>query len=43
VITALTVCVLTDITQYSSKYARNELREAFDLKPKKIDLGARKS
>ena len=38
-VTSLTTCVLTDITQYKAKYARSQLREAFDLPPKKIQFG----
>ena len=38
VVTALTTCVLTDIEQYRAKYARSQLREAFDLPVKKISL-----
>jgi hypothetical protein len=38
VVTSLTTCVLTDITQYKAKYARSQLREAFDLSPKKIQF-----
>ena len=38
VVTSLTTCVLTDITQYKAKYARSQLREAFDLPPKKIQF-----
>merc|ERR1711865_761202 len=38
VVTSLTTCVLTDITQYNAKYARSQLREAFDLPPKKIQF-----
>jgi choline transporter-like protein 2/4/5 len=38
VVNALTACVLQDITQYKARYARSQLREAFDLPPKKIDL-----
>ena len=61
-VTSLTTCVLTDITQYKvsptptfplylphtpplylpyisqAKYARSQLREAFDLPPKKIQF-----
>ena len=36
VVSALTACVLQDITQYDAKYARSELREAFDLPPKEF-------
>jgi choline transporter-like protein 2/4/5 len=36
VVTALTTCVLTDIEQYNAKYARSQLREAFDLPPKEL-------
>ena len=36
VVSALTVCVLQDITQYNAKYARDQLRDAFDLPPKKF-------
>jgi len=39
VVTSLTTCVLTDITQYKAKYARSQLREAFDLPPKKLQFG----
>ena len=38
VVTALTTCVLTDIEQYHAKYARSQLREAFDLPVKKISI-----
>ena len=38
VVTSLTTCVLTDITQYKAKYARSQLREAFDLPPKKMQF-----
>jgi choline transporter-like protein 2/4/5 len=38
VVNALTACVLQDITQYKARYARSQLREAFDLPPKKISL-----
>jgi len=38
VVTALTVCVLQDITEYDAKYAREQLREAFDLPPKEFSF-----
>jgi len=38
VINALTVCTLQDIEKYSARYARSQLRQAFDLPPKPFNI-----